>query len=153
MGPKFFSCFKKFTIATCIVVGVGNSMAGTYRDDFEQCLVRSITASEKRTMVRWMYSILSFHPDLPAVRVFSETELDEVDRSMAFIFTRLITQACKSQAVLVSNYEQDGIKKAFGVLGTEAVRAVSSHPDVVRRGQKFVDFLDADYISKSVQVK
>lgn len=104
-------------------------------------------------MVRWMYSILSFHPDLPAVRVFSETELDEVDRSMAFIFTRLITQACKSQAILVSQHEQDGIKKAFGVLGTEAVRAVSSHPEVIRRGQKFVDFLDVDYISKSVQVK
>lgn len=104
-------------------------------------------------MVRWTYSTLAFHPDFGGKQLFSDTEIDEIDRSMAFIFTRLMTQACRNEAQQASRYEKDGVKKAFGVLGREAVNSLSSHPNVKNRNQKFLSYIDFEYIDKLIENK
>lgn len=133
------------------ILCTSNAYAGPYADALQKCLLNSIDQNEKKTMVRWIHSILSSHPDLSTKKPYNNTELAEIDRSMAFIYTRLTTQACKKESTQIIKYEPENIKITFGTLGRHAVESIMKDSNVTFRSQQFSEYLDMDYINQATK--
>lgn len=137
MIRRFFFCFSLLFFSS-------QSMAGLYADSLRNCLTKSITHTEKRVMVQWVFSLLSMHPDLNSKSKLTEMDVELIDRSVAGIFTRLISQACRQEALAAYRYENpEELKAVYGFLGQEAMKILLSDTSITQRSKKFTEYLDS----------
>lgn len=127
------------------------AIAGPYGDDLSKCVVDSSTSEDKQDLVQWIFFAISLNPNAePYVKVTSEQRA-QVDKRMAQLLERLLTQSCVKQAQLAVQYEGDGaLKEAFGLLGRVATTEIFGNPKVSAGAEKFVEYLDVDKVNAAI---
>lgn len=118
-------------MAGAMIVFSSSVNAGVYTDDLSRCLVESSTSANKLSFVKWMFIAISLHPAVKSMSSVSANQVDNSNKEVADIYTRLLTVACKDQAVKAIKYEStSAIQSSFTVFGQVAAKELFSNPAV-----------------------
>lgn len=122
---------------------MNTAYAGIYTDDLSKCLVRSTTDQQKSILVEWVFAIAALHPVVKPLSMVSETQRDSLNKSVANLFTVLLTDSCRKETQDAVKYEGSGaIQSSFSVLGQVAMTNLFSDPGVAAGMGGFTKYLD-----------
>jgi hypothetical protein len=112
-------------------LAVAPAQAGPYADDLTKCLVRSTTGADKNALVKWMFATAALHPEVRSIASVSDAQREELNRSTARLFEKLLTESCGAEAREAVKYEgATTLEGSFNVLGQVAARALFTDPTV-----------------------
>ena len=123
----------KFKISTFLILCMVSaySFAGPFTDKLSICLVNKTTSSDKELLINWIYAAMSTHPTVQKLNKIPTAVGDKLNKKTARLFTDLLTDRCKPEAMEAVKYEKNiAIQTSFGVLGKVAMQGIMSHPNV-----------------------
>ena len=112
-----------------------------------ECLTMKSTGSDRIVFAGWMVSAMASAPQLKGFAVVSPERRDELNRSLAHIFTRLITTDCRASArPLLKSGNSQAFGSAFEVFGRLAMQELTGNPEADRAMGEFAKYInDADF--------
>ena len=128
--------------------------AGAAPDELAQCLMASTTDQDKTNLVRWIFASESAHPDVADIAPVTEEQRSSASKSVAELFTRLLTENCKTQFqdARKAGGEQT-LGASFGVLVQAAMRGLIENPAVAKALGGVDSHLDKSKISAAGQAQ
>ena len=148
---RIVTSLAAFILGSAIVV---SAQAPPSIDSLASCLADSTTGKDRKDMARWVFAGMSTHPDIMSLSNVKPSDRKEMDKTLAALFTRLMTENCPAQAKEV--LEKDGPKgfeAAFGIIGRLAMQELMSDPNVNASFSNFVQFLDRSKIESVFATK
>jgi hypothetical protein len=139
-------------ILVCLVAMAPSlATAGPFADDMAKCLVKSTSETDRRDLIRWMYSSMSLHPDLVSMSKVSTDERKDIDIKAAKLYSRLLFESCKSETTqAVENEGPQTVQYAFQILGQVAARGLFTDPHVTEAMQTLEKNIDQTKLKELV---
>jgi hypothetical protein len=123
----------------------GPAAAGPFADDMARCLVSSTSPADRTVLVKWIFSVITLHPDLTDMASISAKQRDELSRSTGALFQRLLVDSCRSQTQqALQNEGPQTLQYAFQVLGEVATRGLFTDAHVGEGLKDLGKYVDAD---------
>ena len=126
--------------------------AGPFGDEMARCLVTSTSNGDRTKLVKWMFRVYGDHPDVSYMVDLSDREKKVIDKDVANIFTRLLSEDCIDETKKALDYEGENVMfNAFRILGNVAAQGIVDNPEVKKSINKFVELIDyekLDYLGK-----
>jgi len=109
-----------------------------------QCLVSSTSAQEKTALVRWVFANAALHPQVSSIADVTEQDKAAMDRKMAALVEKLVTDDCREETKQAVQYEggQTAFRTSFQILGKVAMRELMNNPEVRDGFQSFSQYMD-----------
>ena len=151
MMKKFFLYIV--TVLT-FLLNVSNKpiFAGPFGDDMAKCLVTSTSNRDRTKLLKWMFRVYGEHPEVSYMVNLSDREKKVIDKDIADIFTRLLSEDCIDETKKALDNEGDNVMfTAFQLLGQVAANGFNENPSVERSINKFVELVEyekLDYLDK-----
>ena len=142
-----------FTVLT-FFLNISNQppFAGLFEDELTKCLVTSTNNRDITKLVKWNFKVYSDNPEVSYMVDLSDREKKVIDKEMADLFTRLLSEDCLDESKNAQKYEGDIVFfNAFQILGQTASQSFIGNPDVQRSMNKFSELIDIkklDYLGK-----
>ena len=142
-----------FTVLT-FLLNISNqpTFAGPFADEMAKCLVTSTNNRDRNKLLKWMFKIYSDHPEVSYMVDLSDREKKVIDKEMADLFTRLLSEDCFEESKNAQKYEGNIVfVNAFRILGQTAAQGFLGNPDVQRSMKKvygLMDYEKLDYLGK-----
>ena len=137
---------RKLVVAAAIVLGFAvapAAIAGPYADDMSKCLIKSTSAADRASFVRWFFAAASSHPAVKSLAAIAPEQREEANKSTAALFQRLLTEACRNEVQLAIKYEgPQTIASGFQVFGEVAGRELFTDPAVTQSMGEFEKYFD-----------
>ena len=150
MRKSFLYIFTVFTF----LLNISNKpiFAGPFGDEMAKCLVTSTSNRDRTKLVKWMFRVYGEHPEVSYMVDLSDKEKKAIDKDIAYIFTRLLSEDCVDETKKALDYEGDNVMfTAFQTLGQVAAQGFNVNPSVERSINKFSEFLEyekLDFLDK-----
>lgn len=123
--------------------------AGPFADDMARCLVDSTSPQDRTVLVKWMFGLITLHPDLTAMSSISSRQRDDLSKSAGALFQRLLLQSCRSQTQqALQNEGPQTVQYAFQVLGQVATRGLFTDPHVMEGVKDLAKYVDKEKLEK-----
>lgn len=108
------------------------------------CLVQSSTGAQRLDLARWIAYAIIAHPSVRDSVAIPQQALVDGNRSIAQVFTQLITQSCRNESrdAILAGGNSFGL--AFEALGRIATVELLNNPDVNTRIEEFIEYLNDD---------
>ena len=142
-----------FTVLT-FFLNISNqpTFAGLFEDELTKCLVTSTNNRDTTKLIKWFFKVYSDHPEVSYMVDLSDREKKVIDKEMADLFTRLLSEDCLDESKKAQKYEGDIVFfNAFQILGQTAAQGFNNNPDVMKSINKFVELIEyekLDYLGK-----
>lgn len=82
-------------------------------------------------MASWIFSAVAAHPDIKMTVTIQEERRDELNKNIATLLTRLLTENCIAQAKkAIETDGTEGFQTAFGFVGKLAMQELMTNKDV-----------------------
>jgi len=142
----------RFLVFGLLFFAIGQSAsAGPYGDALAKCLVSATTPAEKTTLVRWMFAMVTLHPDVADISGVTPEQRTALSKEVGQLFERLLTQSCAKEAREAIRYEgTTALETSFAVLGQVAARELFAHPKVSEGMSEFTKYIDEKKIEDLV---
>ena len=142
-----------FTVFTFLVnIPSQPTFAGPFEDEMAKCLVTSTNKRDRNKLVKWIFRVYGDHPEVSYMVDLSDRDKKVIDKEVANIFTRLLSEDCIDETKKALDYEGDKVMfNAFQILGQVASKGIVENPDVMKSINKFVELIDyekLDYLGK-----
>ena len=150
MRKSFLYIFTAFTF----LLNISNKpiFAGPFGDEMAKCLVTSTSNRDRTKLVKWMFRVYGEHPEVSYMVDLSDREKKVIDKDIADVFTRLLSEDCADETKKALDYEGDNVMfTAFQALGQVAAQGFNVKPIVERNINKFTEFIEyekLDYLGK-----
>jgi len=132
----------------------GQALAGPYADDMAKCLVRSTTAADRSSFVRWFFTAAASHPAVQSLAAVTPEQRDEANKSTAELFQRLLTESCRKEVQQAVKYEgPQTIGSSFQVFGEVAGRELFTDPAVTQAMGGFEKYFDKQKLAELFDTK
>lgn len=133
----------RYFATVCLVLWLNTSNAGTYSDDLAKCLVASTSQKDRTELVRWVFATIALHPEVADISNVSTDSRDQINRAVAELFERLLTDSCLKQTQdAVSHEGPIAMDKSFQVLGEIAFQDMTTNENFSGGLKDFVKYLD-----------
>ena len=142
-----------FTVLT-FLLNISNqpTFAGPFEDEMAKCLVTSTNKRDRNKLVKWIFRVYGDHPEVSYMVDLSDRDKKVIDKEVANIFTRLLSEDCIDETKKALDYAGDKVMfNAFQILGQVASKGIVENPDVMKSINKFVELIDyekLDYLGK-----
>lgn len=121
----------------------GPATAGPAADALGVCLGDNTTGKDRKDLAQWIFVAMAAHPEIKPLSAVTEAGRDALDRKLAALATRLLTENCRAEAkAAVTESGNVAIESAFGVLGRLAMAEVMSNPAVSEAIVRYAKYLD-----------
>lgn len=112
-------------------------------DDLTECLLRSTSPADRTLLVQWIFALVALHPDVQSVALVSDSTRTVLNRGVARLMERLLTESCPAQArAAIKAQGPKAFESSFGVLGQVATQSLFTSPQVTAGMNEFVAFFD-----------
>jgi hypothetical protein len=112
-------------------------------------MVESTTKDDRIALVRWMFAAASAHPAVASLTNGVPQQLDDANKTLGALVTRLLTDSCKDKAKKALSYEGPAAFRAsFEVLGRIAGTELFSSPEVTHAMTGLEKYLDKKKLSE-----
>jgi hypothetical protein len=117
--------------------------AGVYGDNLTKCLIKSTTDADHVALVQWIFAMLSMHPQVQSMVTISDAQRNELNRKVAAILERLLTEQCRSETAQAVKFEgMPTLGPSFQALGKVAGTQLFSDPGVAAGMAEFTKYID-----------
>ena len=117
--------------------------AGPFADDMAKCLVTSSSPEDRLLLTKWIFGIITLHPDLMPMSAITPQQRDQTMKSAGALIQRLLTESCRSQTQLaLQNEGPQTIQYAFQVLGASAMQGLLGDAHVKEGAASIAKYLD-----------
>jgi hypothetical protein len=107
------------------------ALAGVFTDDLSKCLVKSSGTADQVVLVQWIFSAVSLNPSVAPLSSVTDTQRDDLSRSAAGLFQRLLLVDCRRETIDALKFEGErALEASFEVLGKVATVGLLSDPKV-----------------------
>ncbi|AXK72423.1 hypothetical protein DWG18_09170 [Lysobacter sp. TY2-98] len=145
---------------TTVIAGIALLLASSVAfasdtsDALSQCLGRSASTGDRRVLVRWIYSVMSSHPDLADLSAIDPQRRTTLEADAARVMERLIADDCAAEVktALVAD-GTNGFSSAFEALGKLAMQDFLTHPDVAKASAAVGERIDQKRVLKALLSK
>ena len=130
-------------IAVALLGSAQLATAGPTVDQLSNCLVKSTTATDKKTVLQWTFVALSTHPDLKAYSNVTDVQKEQLDKSLATVLQRILVEQCSSQtkAVIAAEGVQ-AVGDSFQELGQITGEEILKNPEVKGQLKGVIRYVD-----------
>lgn len=116
------------------------------------CLLASVSAEDKRTLVMWIFAVMAQHPDVRPLTAIDAAAEERIGRAASAVFQRLITEQCAPQVRdVVRHSGTDAIGSSFQKLGEAAMESLLAHPDVANAIPGMLKYADPAAFDRALQ--
>jgi len=130
-------------LAAVVTLLPSAAKAGPFTDDMSKCFVNQTTTADKNELVRWIFSVAALHPALAGIANVSDLQRSEMNKKMAQLTERLLTQSCAAEVkAALKNEGPIAMSMAFQVLGQVASVGLFTDPTVAAASAGFAKELD-----------
>ena len=150
MRKSFLYIFTVFTF----LLNISNKpiFAGPFGDEMAKCLVTSTSNRDRTKIIKWMFRVYGEHPEVSYMVDLSDREKKVIDKDIADVFTRLLSEDCVDETKKALEYEGENVMfTAFQTLGQVAAQGFNVNPSVERSINKFTELIEyekLDYLDK-----
>ena len=124
-------------------LAMSTAQAGPAGDALTQCVADNTTGKERKQLAQWIFASMSVHPDIQPMAAVDEKTRVEMDKDLAKLTGRLITETCSEQAKEAVKTEGAGsFEAAFNVLGRLAMQELMTDPSVRASISNYTKYLD-----------
>lgn len=117
--------------------------AGPTVDQLSDCLVKSTTAADKTAVLQWTFVALSAHPELKKFSNVNEEQRTQLDKNLAQVLQRILTEQCSTQAKAVIQAEgMQAVGDSFQELGSITGEEILKTPEVKAQLKGVVRYID-----------
>lgn len=135
------------SILALLLAAPGLAAAGPFADDMAKCMVTSATPADRSALVKWIFGLMTLHPDLASMSNITQQQRDDINKSAAAIFQKLLTVSCRAQTQqAVLNEGPQALQYAFQILGGTATQGMLSTPQVADGAKDFVKYIDMNQL-------
>ena len=135
--------FASVVVAAIGYIGPIDALAGPYADDMAKCLVKSSSPADRTTFLKWLFAAMALNPDVESMVTISAEQRDEMNKNAGALFTRLVTESCRSETQQAIRYEGPAtVQYAFQVFGQASVGELLSNPRVAEGMKGLAKYLD-----------
>jgi len=121
--------------------------AGPAADALGQCFVQYTSPQDRVDLVQWIGTAIAAHPSISPVISTNTDMLDQLDRNMAALLTRLMIEDCLEELKYAVAVEGEAVFMQSGeIMGRIAMQDIMTSPAVTQRIEGFTSHLDADAI-------
>ena len=115
---------------------------------FGECITDSMNGKERKLLAKWIFFAMSSHNTVKAYTNITEQDLEQTNRLMGRLFTRLITEDCPNEAKVASDAMgvRQAFFEAFKIAGEAASRELMADPNVGKTLNRFEKFVDNEKI-------
>lgn len=134
-----------FIVALLAISGLMSTAAnaGIYGDDMAKCLVRSTTTQDRSVLVKWIFAAAASNPEVKSMVSVTERQRNKLNKSIAKLFERLLTDSCRKETQAAYKYEGKAtISSSFNLLGQVAGRELFSDPNVTKSVSGLAQYID-----------
>ncbi|TCB52696.1 hypothetical protein E0H80_02355 [Acinetobacter sp. ANC 4779] len=130
-------------IAVALLGSAQLATAGPTVDQLSNCLVKSTTATDKKTVLQWTFVALSTHPDLKAYSNVTDVQKEQLDKSLATVLQRILVEQCSIQtkAVIAAEGVQ-AVGDSFQELGKITGEEILENPEVKSQLKGVLRYVD-----------
>ena len=122
------------------------SYSGPFSDEFSRCIVTKTTSQEKTDLVKWIYVIISFHPQLKEMSGITSDDVEMANIRVADYMTNVFAYKCKDEMMDAIEYEgEESAMEAFKLLGEIAMMEIMSEQNVSYASELFIQYLDEQF--------
>jgi hypothetical protein len=119
------------------------AIAGPTVDQLSNCLVKSTTATDKKTVLQWTFVALSSHPELKAYSNVSTEQKTALDQKLAQTLQRILVEQCSTQTKAVIQAEGlQAVGDSFQELGSITGEEILKTPEVKDQLKGVVRYID-----------
>ena len=135
---------KKILLAAAFSLSLPSAaVAGPYGDSLTKCLVQSTTSEDKATLVNWIFSMVTLHPQVSAMSTLTKEDRTKASKATATMLQNLLTKSCLKETREALKYEGPAVLEAsFNQLGQIAARELFTNPAVAGGMAEFANFVD-----------
>lgn len=134
--------------AAAALCAPGLSHAGVFADGMAKCLVGAADEADRKTLVIWIFSGMSAHPDVAAYATITPAQRDDFNQRGAAMMQRLLLTDCRTETVAaLKNEGAMAFHQAFGVLGEVAMDGLMEHEAVSRSMQGLAAAVDQEKLT------
>jgi hypothetical protein len=138
-------------IAATLFCSAKLAVAGPFADDMARCMVNSTSPEDRTVFVKWIFSMITLHPDLQAMSTVTVKQREDISKKAAALLDRLLLDSCRSQAqAALQNEGPETIQYAFQVLGQVASRGLLTEPHVLGGAKELAKYVDEDKLKALV---
>lgn len=124
--------------------------AGTYGDTLTKCLVEKTTPADKTVLVKWMFAMMSLHPEVSKLSATTKEVRTQSSKDAARMFEKLLTVTCLDETRTAVKYEGGSIiEQSFNQLGQVAARELFSNQRVAGGMAEFATYIDKKAMEKA----
>ena len=132
------------TLATALLIPFA-AQAGPHAQQLGVCLTDSLSGKERKSLAKWIYFGMSAHSTIEQCSKITAADIDNSNRYVGSLLTRLLTEDCPEQAKMA--FEEggtSGIESAFRIVGRVAMQEIMAEPKVSQSLGAFEKYLDQD---------
>lgn len=124
--------------------------AGVYSDDLSKCLVARTSDEDKLLLAKWIFTVISAHPDTASLATVNNVEKVDVAKGTGKLFETLLTASCHDETTKAVKYEgSQALGAGFKVLGEIAMNTLLSNPKVQAESENFMQYVDTKKLEQS----
>ena len=133
-----------FTVLT-FLLNISNKtiFAGPFGDEMSKCLVLATSSKDNSLLGRWLVRVYGEHGDSKDLTNLSDYKKEKIDKDVARLFTRLLSEDCKVETKKALKFEGDLVMfNAFRTLGEVAGKELLEDNNVSKAINKFTEYVD-----------
>ena len=133
-----------FTVLTFLLnISNKNIFAGPFGDEMSKCLVLATSSKDNSLLGRWLVRVYGEHGDSKDLTNLSDYKKEKIDKDVARLFTRLLSEDCKVETKKALKFEGDAVMfNAFRTLGEVAGKELLEDNNVSKAINKFTEYVD-----------
>lgn len=132
-------------LALPVLVGAWPAMAqaGSYADALSQCLIRSTTPADQKTVVRWAFATMALDPDVAPMSAVSPAQRASINQKAGTLVTDLLARSCSQPAQRALMFEGPAAARiAFEAWARWAITNLAEEPHVMEGAGALLQYID-----------
>lgn len=132
-------------VAALLLAVTPRASGGPYGDALGKCLIESITAPERTTLMRWVFATVALHPELEGVSAVTPAQRAALSKEAAQLYQRLLTETCRAQTREAIRHEGlSTIPASFAPVSALAAQGLFGDPKVTEGLSEPVNYFDEE---------
>ena len=138
---KFSSGLPLAVLGT--IIAVSPAIAGSATDRLSTCVADYTSGKDRKDLAQWVFVAMTAHPEIHPMSNVTEANRDRLDKKMAALATRLLTENCRTEAKAAIEKEgNESLQAAFSILGKLAMQELMSNTSVNSSFSRYAKYLD-----------
>lgn len=112
------------------------------------CMVDSLNGKERKNLAKWIFFAIAAHPEMKTHLNASDKDIDNSDRYVGELITRLLIQNCPEELKTANSADPLALNNAFELVGRVAMQELMTDPSVLQAITNYANYTDQDAINK-----